>query len=49
MFDKAKDPVCKMKIKRSATATTSEYEGKLYYFCSEKCREQFDKNASKYV
>jgi len=49
MFGKVKDPVCKMKIKKSDAATTSEYEGKLYYFCSERCKEQFEKNPSKYV
>jgi alkyl hydroperoxide reductase subunit F len=35
-----KDPICKMEVHES-TALTSEYEGELYYFCSEGCREKF--------
>lgn len=34
------DPICKMEVHES-TALTSEFDGKLYYFCSEGCREKF--------
>jgi len=49
MFGKVKDPVCKKKIKRADAVDTSEYEGKLYYFCSKDCKDKFEKNPSKYV
>lgn len=49
LFGKVKDPVCKKKMKKSEAATTSEYEGKLYYFCSQKCKDEFEKNSSKYI
>ena len=35
------DPVCGMKIKRDRAAAHSDYQGKVYYFCSELCRERF--------
>lgn len=49
MFNRVKDPVCKMKIKKKGAAATSEYQGKLYYFCSQKCKEEFDKKPEKYA
>lgn len=49
MFGKVKDPVCKMKIKKPDAVSTSEYEGKLYYFCSQKCKDEFEKNSVKYT
>ncbi|MCH7614073.1 MAG: YHS domain-containing protein [Candidatus Marinimicrobia bacterium] len=27
----------------------STYEGKTYYFCSQRCKTDFDKNPSKYL
>ena len=38
------DPVCGMKIKRERAAAHSDYQGKVYYFCSELCRERFVAN-----
>jgi len=49
MFDKAKDPVCKMKVKKSEAAAVSEYKGKKYYFCAVACKEKFDKKPEKYI
>jgi len=49
MFDKTKDPVCKKKIRKKEAVATSEYEGKLYYFCSQKCKEEFDRDPEKYI
>jgi len=48
MFGMVRDPVCKAKIKKTEASATSEYQGKLYYFCSEKCRDKFDKNPDNY-
>ncbi|WP_035055579.1 YHS domain-containing protein, partial [Desulfuromonas sp. TF] len=36
-----KDPVCGMEVTPEQAAATTEWEGKTYYFCSEKCRGKF--------
>jgi YHS domain-containing protein len=43
-----KDPVCGQDIEREAAVTWS-YEGELYYFCSERCREEFEDNPDLYL
>ena len=35
------DPVCKMKVSPKSAIAETEYEHKIYYFCSQNCREQF--------
>jgi Cu(I)/Ag(I) efflux system membrane fusion protein len=48
----AKDPVCGMDVdeKRAAAAGRKvEYQGRAYYFCSDDCRQQFDKQPAKYL
>lgn len=42
-----KDPVCGMET--NSTKFKSEYKGKLYAFCSIKCKESFDKSPGKYA
>ncbi|NIM57989.1 MAG: YHS domain-containing protein [Candidatus Aminicenantes bacterium] len=37
------------KIKKSEAKITHEYKGKTYYFCSEKCKEEFLENPEKYI
>ena len=49
MSGKAKDPVCGMKVKKSAAVAVSEYRGKKYYFCAKACKEKFDKETKKYI
>jgi len=44
-----KDPVCKMEIEKEKAAGTSEYKGKIYYFCSESCRTSFDEDPLAYA
>ena len=44
-----KDPVCGMEFDKSKAKATYEYNGKTYYFCMEKCKEDFAKNPAKYV
>lgn len=36
-----KDPVCLMDIEPRGAAATAEHAGRLYYFCSDACREKF--------
>jgi len=43
----AKDPVCGMEVKEGETC--SVHEGKKYCFCSEACKEKFEKEPSRYV
>ncbi len=45
----ATDPVCKMEVKESEAAATSEYEGKKYYFCALACKKAFDQDPEKYL
>lgn len=39
----AKDPVCGMYVEENENAIKSIRNGRLYYFCSESCKEQFEK------
>jgi YHS domain-containing protein len=45
---KDKDPVCGM-IVETATAKTSMYAGRLYYFCSTSCRDKFEASQASYI
>ena len=36
-----KDPTCGMEVDE-ATALQSKRDGKIYYFCSEKCQQKFE-------
>ncbi|WP_424358951.1 YHS domain-containing protein [Methanocella sp. MCL-LM] len=45
----ARDPVCGMTISKDSAAATEKYKDHTFYFCSEACREQFDKNRDKYA
>jgi signal transduction histidine kinase len=38
------DPVCGMTVNEKVSAFTSSYKGVSYYFCSEKCKVDFDKD-----
>lgn len=42
-----KDPICGMDIKGSSI--THFLEGKMYYFCSESCKESFVANPPNYL
>jgi YHS domain-containing protein len=44
----AVDPICKMDVNTSTATLMSEYNGKLYYFCSQHCKETFDANPEEY-
>jgi Cu+-exporting ATPase len=45
----AKDVVCGMEVREDRAAATSDYEGQKYYFCSEQCKREFDRNPEKYL
>lgn len=43
-----KDPICGMVIDPKTAAGNSDYQGKTYYFCSQGCKNEFDKEPQKY-
>ena len=48
-LDKAKDPICGMKVDLGSTEFKSTYQGKIYGFCSAECKATFDKNLFQYA
>ncbi len=44
-----RDPVCRMYVDADSATIKSEYQGKTYYFCSEECKQAFDRNPEKYA
>ena len=44
-----RDPVCGMNVDPAKAASTAEYEGKLYHFCSRGCAEKFRRTPGKYL
>ena len=45
----AKDPICGMTVDEKAAKWTSLYNGKKYFFCSEKCKLTFDTTPKKFA
>lgn len=46
----ARDPVCGMNVREDRDNNLrSEYRGQNYYFCSDKCRQEFDRNPNNFV
>lgn len=43
------DPVCGMQLTTDRAYSKLQYEGYTYYFCSEKCEQEFTKNPEKYT
>ncbi len=46
---KVTDPVCGMRISPDKAASTVDYKGKTYYFCTDACRTQFEAAPERYV
>lgn len=44
-----KDLVCGMEVDERTAVGKSEHRGKSYYFCSNGCKERFDKDPGKYI
>jgi Cu+-exporting ATPase len=47
--EKRVDPVCGMEVDPQKAAGTSTYRGIVYYFCSLRCKEDFDANPTKHL
>ena len=46
------DPVCGMEVDEKLAAAAGrklEYQGKAYYFCSDECKETFEKDPARYA
>lgn len=44
----AKDPVCGMSVDAKTARAAAVHDGTTYYFCSDTCREKFDKSPASY-
>lgn len=49
MSEKIKDPVCGMDIEKETAKGPVEHMGKTFYFCSEGCKNNFEKEPMKYM
>ena len=50
--DPNKDPVCGVDLKKGGLRSSfpkTTYQGKIYYFCSDKCKKEFDKDPERYL
>jgi YHS domain-containing protein len=43
------DPVCHMDIDENNAEYISHHNGQKYYFCSDACKESFDKEPERYA
>ena len=43
------DPICGMNVDAAQAARKYEYNGEVYYFCSEHCLTQFQENPQRFV
>lgn len=46
---KVTDPVCGMPFDSDAAAASAEHDGKIYYFCSQMCRQRFEQEPGRYI
>ena len=44
-----RDVVCGMQVDPKKAAGQSEYNGRMYYFCSSGCKTKFDANPKQYA
>jgi len=44
-----KDPICGMEIPHGEAAASSHFGEWLYLFCSQRCKEDFDRDPVKYL
>jgi YHS domain-containing protein len=49
MLGMIEDPVCGMQINIDTAPAKTELDGEIYYFCSEDCKQAFERNLNKYL
>jgi Cu+-exporting ATPase len=47
-FPIAIDPICKMDVEKATASLMSTYEGKMFYFCAQYCKDTFEADPEKY-
>jgi len=45
----AKDPICNMEVDEETAEFKSQYGSQTYYFCSEECKDQFERRPEQYA
>ncbi len=48
-MSRAVDPVCGMEVDTGTAKYKTLYKGKVYYFCSPMCKDEFEKNPEHYL
>jgi len=43
------DPVCRMDLDDRSAVASSDYQGKVYWFCAHTCKEAFDEDPERYL
>ena len=43
------DPVCGMSVDQEDAPATSEFHGRVFYFCSDACKQTFDADPEAYT
>ena len=43
-----RDPVCGMRIEPEYAADVDFYKGKIFYFCAQSCKQEFNNDPEKY-
>ena len=43
------DPVCKSEVNPMSAEAQAEYDGVVFYFCSQTCKAQFDREPLRYL
>ena len=44
-----RDPVCGMELNEENAEERSEYQGEVFYFCSDACRNKFDEDPARFI
>ncbi len=44
-----RDPVCGMNVRDDKDSIRTEHQGQVYHFCSNRCRQEFDRDPSTFV
>jgi YHS domain-containing protein len=44
-----RDVVCGMELDPDSAPAETEYNGEIYYFCSEECKQDFEKSPERYT
>jgi xanthine dehydrogenase accessory factor len=45
----AKDPICGMSVNRNSAKHTTEYQGKMFFFCCAGCKQTFEREPARYA